>query len=165
MIQLFKKITPVGIYWAERFKRQWYESVSICQRLVFELLPVGRALCGTSCGWRCGEQYDSARVSVTVTFQPFQVMHFPACHGICVNPSGRFPFDLTRPAGSLTAGCKIFRAVAKSSEQSKLPHFSCLMWRNIIRADRVLVLVSYCGTRSMRFRTECSNKTCFTIAL
>ena len=29
-------------------------------------------------------RYDSARVSVTVTYQ---VLHLPACHEICVNPS------------------------------------------------------------------------------
>ena len=46
-------------------------------------------------------RYDSARVSITVTTQ---VMHFPACHGICARPSGRFPFDLMSPTGSLSAG-------------------------------------------------------------
>jgi len=47
-------------------------------------------------------RHDTARVSVTVTFQ---VIHLPACRGICVNPSGRFPSDLRRPPTfSLTAG-------------------------------------------------------------
>ena len=32
-------------------------------------------------------RYDSARVLVTVTSQ---VIHWPACHGICINPFGRF---------------------------------------------------------------------------
>jgi len=42
-----------------------------------------------------------ATVSATVTSH---VKHFPCCHGICVRPSGRFPSDLQRPAGSLTEG-------------------------------------------------------------
>ena len=50
--QLVQEDNAFGIYRAERFKRQRYESVRIRQRLVFELLPVGSALCGTSCG-RC----------------------------------------------------------------------------------------------------------------
>ena len=50
MTQLIKKDNAFGVYWAERFKRERYESVRIRQRLVLELLPVGRALCGASCG-------------------------------------------------------------------------------------------------------------------
>ena len=50
MTQLVQKDNAFGMYWAERFKRQWNESVRIRQRLVLELLPVGRALCGTSYG-------------------------------------------------------------------------------------------------------------------
>jgi len=44
--------------------------------------------------------YDSAKVSVRVTSQ---VIHFPACHGICVRPFGRLPSERKRPIGSLTA--------------------------------------------------------------
>ena len=89
------------INWTKRFERQRNEGVSVRKRLVSQLLPVGRALCDTAADDEVASKYDSARVSVTVTSQ---VMHFPACHGICVNPSGRFPSDLKRPAGSLTAG-------------------------------------------------------------
>jgi len=45
--------------------------------------------------------YDSAKVSVTVTSQ---VIHFSACHGNCVRPSGRLPSDHRRPIDILTSG-------------------------------------------------------------
>jgi len=38
--------------------------------------------------------YDAATVLVTVTSQ---VALLPSCHGIDVNPSGRFPSDLVNP--------------------------------------------------------------------
>jgi len=45
--------------------------------------------------------YDCASVLTTVTSQ---VSDFPPCHGIKVSPSGRLPFCLTNPDGSLVAG-------------------------------------------------------------
>ena len=53
-------------------------------------------------------RYDAARVSATVTSQ---VRHLPACHGICVRPSGLFPSDRSRPIVSLMAG--MFKRVSE----------------------------------------------------
>ena len=45
--------------------------------------------------------YDSASGQATVISQ---ATDFPPIHGINERPSGRFPSDLARPVGSLTAG-------------------------------------------------------------
>ena len=43
-------------------------------------------------------RYDLAKVSVTVTSQ---MAFFPACKEVSVRPSGSFPLERDRPAGSL----------------------------------------------------------------
>ena len=47
---------------------------------------------------RCIIEYGMAKVSVIVTTQ---MAFFPACQGVSVKPSGRFPSERDRPAGSL----------------------------------------------------------------
>jgi hypothetical protein len=77
-----KKIYALRVDGAERFESHRNKSVA-------------PAIDDVAC------RYESAKVSVTVTSH---VIHLPVCHGICVSPSGRFPSDLRRPTGFLTAG-------------------------------------------------------------
>ena len=65
---------------------------------IFFLAAISAALPAVS---EVEARYDAARVSAIVTFQ---VRHLPACHGICVRPSGLFPSDRSRTVGSLMAG-------------------------------------------------------------
>ena len=69
-------------------------------------------------------------MSVTVTSQ---VMHFPACHGICVRPFGRFPSDLTSPAGSLTTGM----LARPSARQTR----SLSAWCRVIRQNNPTIIL------------------------
>jgi len=67
--------------------------------------------------------YDSSKVSVSVTSQ---VIHFPACHGICVSSWD----ERSRPIGSLTAGT-LARPTARQTRSFRV------WWRDVLPALRL----------------------------
>jgi len=73
--------------------------------------------------------YDTGRMSVTVTSQ---VMDSSACYGICVNPSGRFPSDLRRPTGSLTASLNACRYTLARLRSRHTRSFK-VWWRAVLQ--------------------------------
>jgi len=59
-----------------------------------------------------------------------RVLHFLACHGICVRPYGRLPSERRRPIGSLTAST-LARPRARQTRSFKV------WWRDILPALRL----------------------------